>query len=37
MIRVNIPNFITVGLIAVISTVALKYGLQAAGYKPDWL
>jgi len=37
MVAVNVSNFITVGLMAVLFTVALKTGLAAAGIKPAWL
>lgn len=37
MVGINVANFITVGLMAVVFTVALKVGLSAAGIKPAWL
>lgn len=37
MVDINVSNFITVGLMAVLFTVVLKTGLSAAGIKPAWL
>lgn len=37
MVRLNVANFITIGLVAVVFTVALKWGLGAAGISPSWL
>lgn len=37
MVKINLPNFVTIGLMAVIGTVALKFGLGAIGIKPTWL
>jgi hypothetical protein len=37
MVKINLPNFVTIGLMAVIGTVALKFGLGAIGIKPSWL
>lgn len=31
MVEINLPNFITVGLIAVIAIVAIRLGLKAIG------
>jgi hypothetical protein len=37
MVKINLPNFVTVGLMGLIGVVALKWGLGAMGIKPTWL
>jgi hypothetical protein len=37
MVSINLPNIVTIGLIAVGATIALKWGLGLAGISPSWL
>lgn len=37
MVSINVANFITIGLISVVFTIALKYALGATIGKPSWL
>lgn len=37
MISINVPNIVTITLIALLGGVAVKYGLSVAGIKPAWL
>lgn len=37
MVSINVPNFITVGLMGLIFAVGLKFALGATVGKPDWL
>ena len=37
MVDINLPNVVTIGLIAVGFTIALKWALGAMGIAPAWL
>lgn len=37
MIDINLPNVITIGIIAIAVTAALKFGTKAAGLNLAWL
>ncbi len=37
MIDINLPNIITIGLIALAATAAVKFGTKAAGINLAWL
>lgn len=37
MVDLNIPNFITIGLISIVGYASLKFVLERAGYSTNWL
>jgi len=37
MIDLNIVNFITIGLIAILAYALVKFGANAIGFSPSWL
>jgi len=37
MVNLNVANFITIGLIAVVATVATRWALGAVGVDTSWL
>jgi len=37
MIDVNVPNAITIGLIAIAAYAVLKFGMKLTGYSVSWL
>ena len=37
MVQINVANVITITLIALAGSVAVKWGLGKAGIKPAWL
>ncbi len=37
MIDINVPNTVTIGLIALLAYAALKFGMKLTGYSVPWL
>lgn len=37
MVEINVPNFLTISIIALLGIAGVKFGLQFVGMKPAWL
>jgi hypothetical protein len=37
MVEINVPNFLTITIIALVGIAAVKFGLSFVGMKPSWL